>query len=205
MKPADPRTFPHGDEFIPERWTTRPELVKDATVYSPFSVGRFSCVGKQLGKQRHPIGLISATPSLVDGWTGATTGTLIYENASRIDGSPSSDGAHRTAIRRGAGPGADQGGLPGWSQGQLHAGHAEPRPDLLATGWLSRNFLAPMDMRCPRATRRVLAGLDWTLCELVLFVASLRSDSSAWWTERLPGGNSPSVATGDVPCAIMRR
>lgn len=47
---SDPRTFPRGDEFIPERWTTRPELVRDATVYSPFSVGRFSCVGKQLGR-----------------------------------------------------------------------------------------------------------------------------------------------------------
>ncbi|KAF3769021.1 cytochrome P450 [Cryphonectria parasitica EP155] len=44
----DPRTFTHGDEFIPERWTTKPELVKDATAYAPFSVGRFSCVGKQL-------------------------------------------------------------------------------------------------------------------------------------------------------------
>ncbi|KAJ4397171.1 hypothetical protein N0V93_001395 [Gnomoniopsis smithogilvyi] len=45
----DPRTFPRGDEFIPERWTTQRELVKDATPNAPFSVGRFSCVGKQLG------------------------------------------------------------------------------------------------------------------------------------------------------------
>lgn len=74
MKPADPRTFPHGDEFIPERWTTQPELVKDAAVYSPFSVGRFSCVGKQLGKQRHPIRVISATPSPVGGLDGRNDG-----------------------------------------------------------------------------------------------------------------------------------
>lgn len=45
----DPRAFPRGDEFIPERWTTQPELVRDSTVNVPFSVGRFSCVGKQLG------------------------------------------------------------------------------------------------------------------------------------------------------------
>ncbi|CAN8099361.1 unnamed protein product [Discula destructiva] len=45
----DPRTFPQGDDFIPERWTTRTELVKDPTPNAPFSVGRFSCVGKQLG------------------------------------------------------------------------------------------------------------------------------------------------------------
>lgn len=36
----DPRTFPRGDEFIPERWTTQPELVKDATPNTPFSVGK---------------------------------------------------------------------------------------------------------------------------------------------------------------------
>lgn len=45
---TDERNFPRGDEFIPERWTTRPELVEDASIYAPFSTGRFSCVGKQL-------------------------------------------------------------------------------------------------------------------------------------------------------------
>lgn len=38
----DPRTFPRGDEFIPERWTTQPELVKDATPNTPFSVGKWT-------------------------------------------------------------------------------------------------------------------------------------------------------------------
>lgn len=37
--PTDPRTFPKGDEFIPERWTTEPELVKNSTPFAPFSVG----------------------------------------------------------------------------------------------------------------------------------------------------------------------
>jgi cytochrome P450 family 628 len=45
---TDERSFPRGEEFIPERWTTRPELVRDASIYAPFSTGRFSCVGKQL-------------------------------------------------------------------------------------------------------------------------------------------------------------
>ncbi|POS69554.1 benzoate 4-monooxygenase cytochrome P450 [Diaporthe helianthi] len=45
----DPRAFPRGDEFIPERWTTQPELVRNPAINAPFSVGRFSCVGKQLG------------------------------------------------------------------------------------------------------------------------------------------------------------
>ncbi|PCD22091.1 hypothetical protein AU210_015891 [Fusarium oxysporum f. sp. radicis-cucumerinum] len=45
----DERFFPSPNDFIPERWTTRPELVKDASIFAPFSVGRYACVGKQLG------------------------------------------------------------------------------------------------------------------------------------------------------------
>ncbi|VUC24617.1 unnamed protein product [Clonostachys rosea] len=46
---SDPRFFVQPDEFIPERWTTRPELVRDSSVFAPFSFGPYSCVGKQLG------------------------------------------------------------------------------------------------------------------------------------------------------------
>ncbi|KAJ5180127.1 cytochrome P450 oxidoreductase [Penicillium capsulatum] len=35
------------EEFIPERWTTRPELVKDASAWMPFGGGPYACVGKQ--------------------------------------------------------------------------------------------------------------------------------------------------------------
>ncbi|KAK7418715.1 hypothetical protein QQX98_003733 [Neonectria punicea] len=45
----DTRLFDHPNEFIPERWTTRPELTKDKSMFHPFSTGRYSCVGKQLG------------------------------------------------------------------------------------------------------------------------------------------------------------
>lgn len=34
--------FEHADEFIPERWTTRPELVKDRRAFGPFSFGTLS-------------------------------------------------------------------------------------------------------------------------------------------------------------------
>ncbi|RBA18140.1 hypothetical protein FPRO05_11156 [Fusarium proliferatum] len=36
----DERCFEKPNEFIPERWTTRPELIKDASVYAPFSTGK---------------------------------------------------------------------------------------------------------------------------------------------------------------------
>ncbi|KAG5974439.1 hypothetical protein E4U58_003055 [Claviceps cyperi] len=36
--------------FIPERWTTRPELIKDSSIYMPFGSGeKYACVGKALG------------------------------------------------------------------------------------------------------------------------------------------------------------
>ncbi|KAI1412243.1 cytochrome P450 [Hypoxylon sp. FL1857] len=41
-------SYESADQFVPERWTTRPEMVKDARGFAPFSQGRFNCVGKSL-------------------------------------------------------------------------------------------------------------------------------------------------------------
>ncbi|KAI0109866.1 cytochrome P450 [Daldinia grandis] len=41
-------SYEEPDQFIPERWTTRPEMVKDARGFAPFSQGRFNCIGKNL-------------------------------------------------------------------------------------------------------------------------------------------------------------
>jgi len=40
--------FARANEFIPERWTTKPWMVKDKHGYSPFSAGRYNCVGQRL-------------------------------------------------------------------------------------------------------------------------------------------------------------
>ncbi|CAJ0552460.1 Ff.00g064390.m01.CDS01 [Fusarium sp. VM40] len=45
----DKRHFARPLEFIPERWTSSPELTMNGSVFAPFSIGRYSCVGKQLG------------------------------------------------------------------------------------------------------------------------------------------------------------
>ncbi|UPL00404.1 hypothetical protein LCI18_011338 [Fusarium solani-melongenae] len=45
----DERVFLRPNEFLPERWTSQPDLVKDASAFAPFSMGRNSCAGKQLG------------------------------------------------------------------------------------------------------------------------------------------------------------
>nr|A0A068AA78.1 RecName: Full=Cytochrome P450 monooxygenase orf5; AltName: Full=Brefeldin A biosynthesis cluster protein orf5 [Penicillium brefeldianum]AIA58897.1 putative cytochrome P450 [Penicillium brefeldianum] len=44
----DPRSFEQPNEFIPERFTTRPELVKDKSVFIPFLTGSYACVGRRL-------------------------------------------------------------------------------------------------------------------------------------------------------------
>ncbi|KAJ5424614.1 cytochrome P450 [Penicillium cf. griseofulvum] len=41
MLSTDSRVFVSPEEFIPERWTTRPELIKDHSVFIPFNTGEF--------------------------------------------------------------------------------------------------------------------------------------------------------------------
>ncbi|KAK5309418.1 hypothetical protein LTR70_010299 [Exophiala xenobiotica] len=42
------KAFTQPHDFIPERWTTRPELIRDKNAFFPFSLGRHGCIGKQL-------------------------------------------------------------------------------------------------------------------------------------------------------------
>jgi cytochrome P450 family 628 len=42
----DERYFEKPHEWVPERWTSRPEMVKDRRAYLPFSMGRTVCAGK---------------------------------------------------------------------------------------------------------------------------------------------------------------
>ncbi|OGE47023.1 hypothetical protein PENARI_c074G06439 [Penicillium arizonense] len=44
----DQRAFERPNEFIAERWTTKPELVKDRSVFIPFNTGPWACVGRRL-------------------------------------------------------------------------------------------------------------------------------------------------------------
>ncbi|KAJ9640574.1 hypothetical protein H2204_003202 [Knufia peltigerae] len=40
--------FTQAKDFIPERWMSKPEMIKSKEAYAPFSVGPYSCIGKQL-------------------------------------------------------------------------------------------------------------------------------------------------------------
>ncbi|KAI0965089.1 cytochrome P450 [Xylaria arbuscula] len=41
-------SFVSPNEFIPERWYSQPELIRDASGFSPFSAGSYNCVGRPL-------------------------------------------------------------------------------------------------------------------------------------------------------------
>jgi cytochrome P450 len=44
----DARNFAQPDDFIPERWLDRPELVLRKDAFIPFSTGPYNCAGKGL-------------------------------------------------------------------------------------------------------------------------------------------------------------
>ncbi|KAI0450353.1 cytochrome P450 [Xylaria acuta] len=44
----DPECYAYPDDFIPERWHSRPELLQDASGFAPFSAGHYGCIGRPL-------------------------------------------------------------------------------------------------------------------------------------------------------------
>ncbi|KAJ5737963.1 cytochrome P450 [Penicillium malachiteum] len=44
----NPDCYINPNEFIPERWYSRPDLMPDASSYVPFSIGTYGCIGKPL-------------------------------------------------------------------------------------------------------------------------------------------------------------
>ncbi|GAM90407.1 hypothetical protein ANO11243_084500 [Dothideomycetidae sp. 11243] len=44
----DEECYENANAFIPERWTTKPEMVKSKEAWAPFSMGPMGCIGKSL-------------------------------------------------------------------------------------------------------------------------------------------------------------
>lgn len=74
-------SYKSAHEWIPERWTTQPDLVKDARGFAPFSQGRFACVGKglALNEMRLIIALL-VTKFHVEFWDGESQGQQLFAN-----------------------------------------------------------------------------------------------------------------------------
>ncbi|KAM0812265.1 putative Cytochrome P450 [Seiridium cardinale] len=41
--------FEKPNDFIPERWTTEPQMIKDKRAFMPWGTGPYACIGKNLG------------------------------------------------------------------------------------------------------------------------------------------------------------
>ncbi|KAL8832578.1 MAG: hypothetical protein Q9170_004822 [Blastenia crenularia] len=44
----DENLYERAEEWVPERWTTRPEMIRDKAAYAPFSTGPYGCIGRPL-------------------------------------------------------------------------------------------------------------------------------------------------------------
>ncbi|TGZ80474.1 cytochrome P450 [Ascodesmis nigricans] len=53
----DERYFAQAEVFFPERWTTRPELIKNRNAFIPFATGPYICVGRNLALQEIRLAL----------------------------------------------------------------------------------------------------------------------------------------------------
>jgi tryprostatin B 6-hydroxylase len=45
---ADEETYKDAYSFVPERWYSKPDMVKYKDAWAPFSMGPFGCIGKNL-------------------------------------------------------------------------------------------------------------------------------------------------------------
>ncbi|PYI26854.1 benzoate 4-monooxygenase [Aspergillus indologenus CBS 114.80] len=59
----DPRNFIDPDRFVPERWSSKPEMVLRRDAFFPFSMGRFSCAGRALAMMELTVLMSSAVRS----------------------------------------------------------------------------------------------------------------------------------------------
>lgn len=44
----DERNFVRANDFLPERWYSKPELIINKTAHMPFLIGPFNCAGRNL-------------------------------------------------------------------------------------------------------------------------------------------------------------
>jgi len=59
------RIYPRANEFVPERWSTMPELVLDKTAFSPFSAGKsFRLFSFYKKKKRHGLTVAAMNRSI---------------------------------------------------------------------------------------------------------------------------------------------
>ena len=48
LQRVEEEIYTQANDFVPERWYSRPEMIKDRSAYAPFMIGTYACIGKPL-------------------------------------------------------------------------------------------------------------------------------------------------------------
>lgn len=72
--------YEQADRWIPERWTTKPEMIKDIRGFSPFSQGRYNCVGKNLAMIEMRVVIAMLVRKFRIGFSGADKGETLFSD-----------------------------------------------------------------------------------------------------------------------------
>ncbi|KAI1288550.1 cytochrome P450 monooxygenase-like protein [Xylaria venustula] len=79
-----PKAFVAPNEFIPERWTTRPELILNRKAFTPFSQGRFACIGRNLALNELRAVISKAVLEFDIAFAPGETGRALLEDSKDI-------------------------------------------------------------------------------------------------------------------------
>ncbi|KAJ3564856.1 hypothetical protein NPX13_g7701 [Xylaria arbuscula] len=79
-----PKAFVAPNEFIPERWTTRPELIRNKKAFCPFSQGRFACIGRNLALNELRVVISKAVLEFDMCFAPGETGRALMEDSKDI-------------------------------------------------------------------------------------------------------------------------
>ncbi len=69
------------DEFIPERWTTQPELIIHKDTWFPFLTGKYGCIGKQLAMNEMRTVIAKIVLELDVSFAKGETGRALLEDS----------------------------------------------------------------------------------------------------------------------------
>lgn len=79
-----PKAFVAPNEFIPERWTTRPQLVLNKKAFCPFSLGRYACIGRNLALNELRVVITKSVLEFDIAFAPGETGRTLVEESRDI-------------------------------------------------------------------------------------------------------------------------
>lgn len=77
----DERYFERANEWIPERWFSKPELIKDRRAHIPFSIGPFNCAGKYFAVMESKVFITKVVTAFDIAFAPGEDGTNMLTNS----------------------------------------------------------------------------------------------------------------------------